>query len=225
MNGVGAPDEDDLGVVVVHGLRAMQPYAAADSAVGAVAEGLVVAGVDLGRAQRIGEAVDHALNAVDEAVVAGAGIDDDRLIAVGLLGLHELFGDGGDGLIPGDALPLVLAALADALHRVLDAVGAVGALRQGQALEAAAGVVVVGVGLRGHHGDLAVAHVRVQRTGLKAVGAAGGVVELLLARGFRRSGFQRALGDRAGSHGQHGRRHRASLEELTPVHLGVQRIH
>ena len=51
----------------------------------------------------------------------GTGRSGDCLCARLLLDLVELGGDLGQGLIPGDALPLVLALFACALHRVVDA--------------------------------------------------------------------------------------------------------
>ena len=64
-------------------------------------------------------------------------------------GLVELGGHLGDGLVPGDALPLALAAGAGAPHRVEEPVGAVHDLRVLHALVAAARVGVRHVGRDG----------------------------------------------------------------------------
>ena len=59
------------------------------------------------------------------AVHARRVVDEDGLGAVGPVDVLELVVDGLDCLIPADALELALAALADALHRVQQAVGMV----------------------------------------------------------------------------------------------------
>ena len=69
-------------------------------------------------------------------VAARAMHADDRVAAIGFPnGLDALF-DDVVGLVPADALPLVLAALAGALHGVLQAVRVVDGLIERQALDA-----------------------------------------------------------------------------------------
>ena len=69
-------------------------------------------------------------------VAAGAVDDDDGLGAILGLRLECLLGDLVVSLIPGDALPLVLATLAGATQRVLQAVGMVDGVGHGQAAHA-----------------------------------------------------------------------------------------
>lgn len=76
-------------------------------------------------------------------VAAGALAEDDGLGAVLLLDVEEGVGDEVDGLVPADALPLVLAAvLRVALHRVEQAVLVVGHLGHVEAADAQAPLVV-----------------------------------------------------------------------------------
>ena len=66
---------------------------------------------------------------VDASLTAGTTEANDGLGAVGVLEVTDLFRDGVQGLIPGDALPRVLVAiLRVALHRVDDAIRRMGVL-------------------------------------------------------------------------------------------------
>src|SRR3974390_218678 len=70
------------------------------------------------RAERVGEArYEIAM------VTAGAGADRDALGTVFGNNRLQLAGEDVIGLVPGDALPLVLAARADALERIFQSVG------------------------------------------------------------------------------------------------------
>ena len=144
-------------------------------------------------------AVQEAAHQVQEAVerprrgggnARGVG-HVDRLVAVLLDDLLELAGRGVDGLVPADALVLALAAGADALHGVVDAVGTVGpapiaaAAQAGASFGGVEGGVGAGVGV--HPGDLVVLHVHLQRASAGAVDGAvaprGGLLGLGQGRG------------------------------------------
>ena len=77
----------------------------------------------------VADAARRPMNAADRiglrAALSRAADVDDRLRAALLDGIEDGVGDVGEGLVPRDALPLPLAALADALHRIEDALLAV----------------------------------------------------------------------------------------------------
>ena len=77
------------------------------------------------RGPHLAAAVPRVVQAVQEVVRAAARAlrDNDRLWAVLLDGLADLLLDDVERLVPRDALPLALAALAGALQGVLEAVG------------------------------------------------------------------------------------------------------
>lgn len=75
---------------------------------------------------------------VDERLLARAVLPIERFVAILLDGLAKLVGDGLEGLVPGDALESAFAALAHALHRILQSIGTVEALAHVAALEAGA---------------------------------------------------------------------------------------
>ena len=122
--------------------------------------------------------LDRELRAAAQGDGVGAMLDRD---------LDELLGDLARRLIPGDALPLAFAALADPLHRVEHALLAVHVARVAQTLVAAArtvvgrvggaGAFVLGLLLLAPHD--AVPDVDVEGAGAGAVGAVGAVRDLV----------------------------------------------
>jgi len=101
--------------------------------------------VQLRRAQAAEEPISgYKMN---PAAVPGAGLEDDRLRSLGLDGCEQILAYLVNGFVPRDSLPFALAALADALHRILDAVGVVHHVAPGTSLLAAAGVPVRAVGI------------------------------------------------------------------------------
>ena len=75
-------------------------------------------------------------NAPEFRVAAAAGGGEDGFGTVLLLCLNEFVGNEVDGFVPGDALPLVFAAFADAEHGIFVAVGIVKRLDAGKAFGA-----------------------------------------------------------------------------------------
>ncbi len=148
---------------------------------------------------------------LDVGAAASAGAP----VGVGAVLLHgrgDLLAGQVNGLVPADGLPLVLAALADALHGVQHVAGAVDGLNLGQALQAHAALVQGAVRVSFDLHDAAVLGVHAHRA---AVGAAmaGGLVHHAL----HGSGGEGLIGrfeqrDRAG--GRKGRaRGRCGLHE------------
>ena len=92
-----------------------------------------VPGYSADRAREAEADADHAFEHAERARIRR---DPDRILAV--LGLHllEVVGDHRRRLVPTDALPFAGAALADALVRVLDALGAVQILKLRHAAQA-----------------------------------------------------------------------------------------
>ena len=157
-------------------------------AVGEVGAGVEVPDVgedvELDAAEKRGQAVGRG--EPDMAQVAAAGMGHQGAGAVLLEDVDDLVGDLGRRLIPRDALPLALAALAGALHRVAQAVALVHRRRVDRALLAAAGVGVGGVRvdlrilgelLLAQHD--AVLHVDAERAVADAVDAVGGVAHVV----------------------------------------------
>ena len=137
---------------------------------------------------RRAEGIRNARNAAECGVAATARREEDGFGAVFATDLLHLAGDRVDRLLPGNALPLVLAALADAHERILVAVRVIERADAGQALGAHGAVAhrIVGVALELHHA--AVAHVRKNGAVVNARATAG-LDDLRLA-------FDRACGGR-----------------------------
>ena len=129
----------------------------------------------------------EALHVAEVRVAATAGGHGHAFRAVLLVDLDELRGDLGDGLVPGDALPLVLAALAHAAHGVLVAVGMVQRLDAGHALRAQAALAHRAFGIALDLDDATVLHMRQHGAACDA-GAAGRLHDLHVAAriGMRR---------------------------------------
>ena len=75
----------------------------------------------------------------------------DGFIAIGLNGVLQLIGNGRNCLIPADLLKLALAALANALHRVQQAIGAVQPTTHGATAQAGACLEIVVSRIVGFH--------------------------------------------------------------------------
>ena len=170
---------------------------------------------------------------VDERLLARAVLPVERFVAVLLDGLAELVGDGLEGLVPGDALETAFAALADALHRVLEPVGTVEALAHVAALEAGAqlahlAAVLHGVvGFDADHG--AVLRVRAKRAALAAVDHAGGpFIDAEVRHGVRNGSGKRRRSKSCGRKQGRGRQHAAArdgtLEYGFFFHIGLSHL-
>ena len=131
---------------------------------------------------------EEARRAEELRVAAAARGAHEALRALLLVVLPHHVRDLVDGLFPGDALPFVGAALADALHGVLDAVGVVQRLDAGETLRAGCALVHGVVRVAFELDDLAVAHVRDHAAVVEA-GAADGPDLLRFARLGRHGGF------------------------------------
>ena len=141
--GLGAPDHDELGLVVL--------LVAEDLLDGVVCDGLVVAAVeelrqgptgqvalgaarleDGGRAERHRKR--HGLH--ERVGTAAADGGEEGVVAVLVDGILDLGGRKLDSLVPGDDLEVGRAALADALQRVQDTTRAVHGMQLVEALDA-----------------------------------------------------------------------------------------
>ena len=234
--GLGAPDDHDLGLVVGH---------LEDLLHGVVGHGLVVAAVEelrqsptgqvaLGAARlehrRGTEGVGKRHGLHERVGAATAHRAEESVVAVLVDGILDVGGRLGDSLIPGDDLPLVLAALAGPTQRVQHATGAVHGVQLVQALdaEAAAGHrslrialepydhAVLQVGDGRAHLDAAVAartHLR-QALGARDARLAGGS-EILF-----RSRILHAAGHR-GAHRSGRARERGHLDEAATCQIGL----
>ena len=142
--GLGAPDDHDLGLVVVH-LEDLLDGVVGDGLVVAAVEelregptgqvALGAAGLEDGRATE-GHGKRHGLHERVGAAAAHAG--EERVVAVLVDSVLDMGGRLGDGLVPGDDLPLVLAALAGPAQGVQDAARAVHGVQLVEALDAQA---------------------------------------------------------------------------------------
>ena len=151
------------------------------------------------------------------AAYARRVVNIDSLVAVGVDGVPQLFGDGLKGLVPADLLVLAVAALRtlDALHRVVDAVGVVHPATIAAAAQAGAGLRVVevvgGVAVGVNPQNLAVLHMELKGA---ATGAVDGAVApnlgdaLLVGCGLiglrERGGACGTCGCKAGEHAARG---------------------
>src|SRR5690606_2186067 len=159
-------------------------------AVGQVRAGEKVAhhgeAIELDAADQRGEAVGAGL--AHHGLVTGALVGLELAGAIFLEDVDDLVGDLLGGLVPGNALPLALAALAGALERIAQTVGLVhgGGVDGALLATARVGVGHVGVHLR-VLGDLflanddAVLHVDVPGAVAHAVDAVGGVADAVPA--------------------------------------------
>ena len=102
------------------------------------------------------------------------------LLAVGVPALPHFLGEVGRRLVPGDGDELVGAALAHALERRLDALGAVDVLDLGEALEADGLQSLFGFVVRLNQAQAAVAHGALQHAMPAAVSLVIGVGDVLL---------------------------------------------
>ena len=183
LDGVAAPHVDE--VRADHDARVDDR--ARKLAAGIVELGIERAVVQADRTERDGDAKgvrEAERHQVLEAVLGGnacAKIPEDDLVrAVLVANLAELLADLVEGLIPADLLPLAFAALADALERLLQALGIIGLTACKAAL-----LADVPIGLfRGrvndtlHALDLAIFHDGLERTVVVIAPArAGGVDE------------------------------------------------
>ena len=199
---VVAPEDLSLGVLavsqLVHGADAARRPRAAET------DGSVHVGAAVAAAQRVHEAlIAHgdgagagtSPGATGGGVVAGARQEMNRLRAELLAVGRPLLGDGVERLVPTDALEVVAAALAHALHGVQDAVGAVDATSVRETLGANAVILRVRHITRRRANDLTVAHVHVQEAATRAVAAAHTGKDLLGAS-LRRVGdtFRQSVG-------------------------------
>ena len=116
--------------------------------------------------------------------------EHDGLRAVLLTVALPFLGDGIKRLIPTDALEIVRATLADALHGIQDAVGAVDTAHLGQTTRANTVVFRVRHIARGRTHHLTVAHVHIQKAAATAVATAYAGEDLRLrGLGLRGVGF------------------------------------
>ena len=203
-----APGNHDLGdlvhrVVIASGQAAGIVHLGVGHAgdIGASGNARDVAGVTGLRIAGIGRA-DHgrAVGTAHRAALAtGATEDDDGLGAVLLLEALDVLLDDVIGLIPGDALPLVLAAvLLGAFHRVDDAIGMIGKVGERKAAHAKAslrnGLVFVAFDLLE---DAVLVHVELDAAsnGMAArrrpgAGARDGIAVLLVTPGLAQVVFE-----------------------------------
>ena len=169
VRGVRAPNDDVL--ALDHVLGVVAPHVAH----------VVVLGVDAGRPARrtdeargVAQRRHHAFDAVvrdpEVARVLGQRHAEER--AVLGLDLQDLVGDGVEGFIPGDALPLARAA-PDLAHRILDPVRAVDRARIGVAFHAQAAVGEGRLGRALDELEHAILHVADDAAGVVAVAWAG----------------------------------------------------
>ncbi len=86
-------------------------------------------------------------------VHAGGVVHVDGVVTVRVDDALQLAGDGVDGLVPADLLELALATLADALHGLRQAVGAVDPATHGAAAQAGARLQIDVAGVVGLHVD------------------------------------------------------------------------
>ena len=145
---VVAPDHDALGVVLVvdDGVGA-----AGDNAGGNARSVAEVPGrKHIWAAQQIGKAVDGRLVFPPRPIP-----QDDRFGPVPFFVGQDSLGDGVQGLVPGDALPLAARFRPDPLHRIGQPVGVVGELSRCQPFAAHRPVVDGAVRVPGDLGHLA----------------------------------------------------------------------
>ena len=146
------------------------------------------------------------------------------LVAVSVNDLFELGSSRIDGLLPADALELALAALADALHGIAQAVG----MRQPATIRAAAQastrlrIVETGILARKgiDPGNLVVFHMKFQRATTRAVDCTMAPGDLLLRVGKRSRNLAKhgvSARSAAGGHGQSAKSARR-LQERTTAH-------
>ena len=185
-----------------------------------------------------GQVVDAQLA---QHVGAGAGAED-GVVAVGLVDALDLISDVLSGLVPGDALPLVLTAQVAvrlarlpvlALHRVLEAVKTAGLILLAPAAQAGALLtvhVVVGIEVVGALAqDHAVLDVRAHQALAAAVVRAGSGHPLAAFQyGFSGGGFSERIGrsDAAASGERHGggAKRSGALQEISAADVGRQHL-
>ena len=178
---VGAPDHHQIGLR--HFARIGARYlagAGGKTGIGRVdANGGMKAGIFLGVAQPV-DAVAH-----DEAHGAGIVIRPDALRAVTLLGFEKILGDDIERVVPGDLPEFARALVADALHRMQQALGVVLALGVARDLGAdhAGGVVVILGAMQAPDG-VRVDQFDFERAGRRAIVRTGGITDGFGAEGL-----------------------------------------
>ncbi len=133
---------------------------------------------------------------------AGAVVQVDRFIAVIFNKAFHIVGDDVEGFIPADAFELALAAQANALHRVLQAIRVIDAAAHRATAQAGANLVqsfiVVVTGIIGLNiFDHAVDNVHTQRASAAAVDSTGAPDNFFITRTESFSGI-RYTGERGG---------------------------
>ncbi len=220
LGGAGAEDEHELGVL--GGLeRAAAGVLAAVHVrrdAGDLRGGVAVVEVQVA-AHQVEQAVERARRGSRHA--GGVG-HVHSLVAVLLDDLLELGGGQLDGLVPADLLELALAALADALHGIAQAVGAGKPAAVAAAAQAGAGLRIIEVRVRARAGihphDLVIAHVELERAAAGAVDGAVPPGDLLLGLGHGRGhagAEERVRGGHGPAGGGQGPEGPARLEERT----------
>ncbi len=225
---VGREAEHDHELVVLERFeRAIAPRASVNVRVRAEADGRArVAAIarDL-TAEQIDQAEERAVHH-DVLLDAGAFLDENGFVSVGLDDAIELAGDSVERVIPADALVLAVAALGarDAAHRVVQALLGVQPFADRASAQAGARLDVAELGRAGgvglHVGDLSVVHMALQRARPTAVHVAVRPDDLVGARRLVGEGDGRRLSERgaAGSAGDgQGSERAGRLGERTTV--------
>ena len=136
---------------------------------------------------------------------AGGVVHRHGLVAVGLANALHLACDGVDSLVPADLLELARSALADALHGIVQAIGALKPPTDGTPPQAGAQLGLVHCGIARvigfHIRYLLVAHMALQRAGAAAIDRAMRPNDSVLGR----SPFGFPLGLRSRRTAEHGR--------------------
>ena len=146
---------------------------------------------------------------------AGGVVHRHGLVAVGLANALHLACDGVDSLVPADLLELARSALADALHGIVQAIGALKPPTDGTPPQAGAQLGLVHCGIARvigfHIRYLLVAHMALQRAGAAAIDRAMRPNDSVLGR----SPFGFPLGLRSRRTAEHGRASRSRRSEAS----------
>ena len=180
--GAGAEHEDELGILgVLEGAAAIVLGAVHVRGDGRDLGSGVIAVAIQAAAQHVQQSIERTSRGCGNA---GRIRQVHGLVAILFDNLFELRGCQIDSLVPRDALELALAALADALHGVVDAIGMVHPTTIRTATQARTGLRVVEAGVLARAGvhphNLIVLHMELQAAAARAVDGAMAPRDLLL---------------------------------------------